>query len=161
MSYQFWNNRAQDQNITVYSKSRICGLKPMSSTRYDLGQVPSTSLQSISISTTLLHRGFHMVFPRGFSGRILYAAFILASLHTFCWLSHHNLLDFIIQTIPYLHWCYVLSRGNQFLMFQTTALVPPSPEWRCPKKSFLDCVTMKTHPMTQHNIPEDLNLQQH
>jgi hypothetical protein len=76
------------------------------------------------------------------------------------WLSHHSLLDFIIPTILYLQWCYVLSWGKQYIMFQRTVLVPPSPGSRCSKKPFLDCATMKTYP-TQHNIPEDLNLQQH
>jgi hypothetical protein len=77
------------------------------------------------------------------------------------WLSHHSHLDFINQTILYLQQWYVLSWGKEFLIFQRTVLVPPSPGSRCPKKPFLDYVTMKTYPITQHNIPADLNLQQH
>ena len=77
------------------------------------------------------------------------------------WLCHHSLLDFIIPTILYLQWCYVLSWGKQCLIFQRTVPVPPSTGSRCSKKPLLVCMTMKTYPMTQHNIPEDLNLQQH
>jgi hypothetical protein len=126
----------------------FCGLISMSATRYDLGPVPSTSLRSISVSSTFHHHGFHMVVSQGFSSRILYAAFIPTSLHTFCLVKppqpfgfHHS-----NNTVPSVMLCFVM--GKTVPMFQRTVLLPPSPGSRCSKKPFLDCVTMKTYTMT-------------
>jgi len=84
----------------------------MSATKYDLGPVPSTSLRSISLSSTLLHHGFHMVVSQVFSSRILYAAFIPISLHTFCLFKppqpfrfHHS-----NNTVPSVMLCFVVGK---------------------------------------------------
>jgi hypothetical protein len=84
----------------------------MSATRYDLGPVPSTSLKSISVSSNLLHHGFHMVVSQDFSSRILYAAFIPTSLHKFCLVKppqpfrfHHS-----DNTVPSVMLCFVTGK---------------------------------------------------
>lgn len=95
----------------------------MPATRYDLGPVPSTSLRSISVSSTLLHYGFHMVVSQGFSSRILYAAFIPTSLHTFCLVKppqhfgfHHS-----NNTVPSVMLCFVMGKTVPYVSKDCTS----------------------------------------
>ena len=149
MRYQLWNNRSQDQNITMYS-DRICGLIPISATIYDFGSVPSTSLRSISVSSTLFHHGFHMVVSQGLSSRILYAAFNPTSHHTFCLVKppqpfkfHHS-----NNAVSSVMLGFVMGKTVPNVSKDCTSTSTSITRVKVFRKPFLDCVTMKTYPMT-------------
>lgn len=122
----------------------------MSPTIYDFGPVPSTSLRSVSVSSTLLHHGFHMVVSQGFSSRILYAAFNPTYLHTFCLVKppqpfrfHHS-----NNTVPSAMPCFVM--GNTVPNVSKECTSTSISRVKVFRKPFLNCVNMKTYPMTQH-----------